>query len=137
MPRALQFLAATKYPASLLFLLMTLGPMFIALGALQNAHGLAAAALATLGRVPLFYYLLHIPLIHALALVVSLIRFGNVDPWLFTNHPMRNPQAPEAYVWSLGLLYLVFAIAVAILYFPCRWFAGLKARSRTAWLSYL
>ena len=67
----------------------------------------------------------------------DVIRFGNVDPWLFTNHPMRNPQAPEAYVWSLGLLYLVFAIAVAILYFPCRWFAGLKARSRTAWLSYL
>jgi hypothetical protein len=68
---------------------------------------------------------------------VSLIREGQVNPWLFTNHPMRPGDLPDGYMWSLGLLYLVFAIAVAILYFPCRWFAGLKARSRAAWLSYL
>jgi uncharacterized membrane protein len=137
MPAPLSFLNTTKYPASLQFLLMTLGPTIAAIPLLEHARGRIADFFVVFGRVPLFYYLLHIPLIHALALVVSLIRFGNVDPWLFTNHPMRNPPAPETYVWSLGLLYLVFAIAVAILYFPCRWFAGLKARSQAGWLSYL
>jgi uncharacterized membrane protein len=138
MPRALAFLATTKYPASLLFLLMTLGPMFIALGALQNSHGPVASALATLGRVPLFYYLLHIPLIHLLACVVSLLRTGAVNPWLFANHPMMNPPPPPGYTWSLPLLYLVTAVAIVLLYFPCRWFARLKDRRRDlTWLSYL
>jgi len=69
---------------------------------------------------------LHIPLIHALALIVSKIRLGEVSPWLFTNHPMGNPPAPDGYTWSLGLLYLVWAVAVLLLYFPCRWYADLK-----------
>ena len=106
-------------------------------GMLEHARGRVADFLAVFGRVPLFYYLLHIPLIHALACGVSLIREGQVNPWLFTNHPMRPGDLPDGYMWNLGLLYLVFAIAVGILYFPCRWFAGLKARSRAAWLSYL
>ena len=138
MPRALAFLATNKYPASLLFLLMTLGPMFIALAALDSAHGPMANALASLGRVPLFYYLLHIPLIHLLACIVSLLRAGAIDPWLFANHPMMNPPPPPGYTWSLPLLYLVTAVAVVVLYFPCRWFARLKERRRDlSWLSYL
>jgi hypothetical protein len=89
------------------------------------------------GRVPMFYYLLHIPLIHALALIVSLIRQGSITPWLFGNHPMRPPPQPPGYMWSLGLLYLVFAVAVVILYFPCRWYAGEKARRKESWLRYI
>jgi hypothetical protein len=50
---------------------------------------------------------------------------------------MRPGDLPDGYMWNLGLLYLVFAIAVGILYFPCRWFAGLKARSKAGWMSYL
>jgi hypothetical protein len=76
-------------------------------------------------------------LIHALALVVSRIRLGAVSPWLFTNHPMGSPPPPDGYSWSLGLLYLVFAVAVVLLYFPCRWFADLKARRTDWWLRYL
>jgi hypothetical protein len=89
------------------------------------------------GRVPFFFYLLHIPLIHALAVVVSLAREGQVNPWLFTNHPMGNPPPPDGYTWSLGLLYLVWATAIAILSVACRWFAGLKARRTEAWLKFL
>ena len=89
------------------------------------------------GRVPFFYYVLHIPLIHALALVVSRIRLGSVSPWLFLDHPMGNPPPPDGYAWSLPLLYLVFAITIALLYVPCRRFAGLKARRKDWWLSYL
>lgn len=80
------------------------------------------------GRVPFFFYLLHIPLIHALALVVSKIRMGVVSPWLFANHPMGNPPPPEGYVWSVPLLYLVWGVVILILYFPGRWFGGLKAK---------
>jgi hypothetical protein len=80
---------------------------------------------------------LHIPLIHALALVVSRIRLGEVSPWLFANHPMGNPPPPDGYVWSLGLLYLVFAVAIGLLYVPCRWFAEVKVRRTDWWLRYL
>jgi len=137
MPRPLAFLNTAKYPASLSFLLMTLGPMFVLLALVESATGRIAHVLETFGRVPFFYYLLHIPLIHLAACVVSLIREGSVNPWLFANHPMMNGPAPDGYVWSLPLLYLVFAIVVAVLYVPCRWFARVRAESGNAVLRYL
>lgn len=138
MPAVLSFLNTTKYPASLLFLLMTLGPTIAIIPMLDRARGHVAHWVTVFGRVPFFYYVLHIPLIHALALGVSVIRLGAASPWLFTNHPMANPPPPEGYTWSLGLLYLVWAIAVVVLYFPCRWYADLKARrSDWGWLKYI
>ena len=73
----------------------------------------------------------------AIALVVSKIRLGFVSPWLFANHPMGSPEPPEGYVWSLPLLYLVWGITILLLYFPCQWFAGVKAKSTNWWLKYL
>jgi uncharacterized membrane protein len=137
MPAWLSFLNTNKYPASLDFLLMTLGPVIALIPLLELARGVVAEWVSVFGRVPFFFYVLHIPLIHALALVVSLIRFGEVNPWLFTNHPMGNPRPPDGYAWSLPLLYLVWAVTILILYFPCRWFAGVKARRTDWWLSYL
>ena len=131
-PSPLLFIATTKYPASLLFLLMTLGPMFLMLAWAESWRG---SVLQTFGRVPMFYYLLHIPLIHLAACIVSLIREGRVNPWLFGNHPMDPPPLPPGYMWSLPLLYLVFAVCVFALYFPCRWYAGVRGRHR--WLTYL
>jgi uncharacterized membrane protein len=137
LPPLLAFLNTAKYPASLQFLLMTLGPMLALLPLLTQARGAVAGAIALFGRVPFFFYLLHIPLAHALALVVSKVRLGAVDPWLFTNHPMANPPAPQGYRWSLPLLYAIWAIALVILYFACRWFARLKAQREDWWLRYL
>jgi uncharacterized membrane protein len=137
MPALLSFLDTAKYPASLSFLLMTLGPTIALVPLLERARSAPARWLAIFGRVPFFYYVLHIPLIHLLAMVVSLGREGRVDPWLFANHPMGNPPAPEHYVWSLGLLYLVWLVTVLLLYPACRWFAALKTRSRAWWLGYL
>jgi uncharacterized membrane protein len=136
-PFVIRFLATTKYPASLDYLLMTLGPTILVLPFLNNATGPIARMLDTFGRVPFFFYVLHIPLIHASACVVSLIRTGSVDPWLFTNHPMWNPEPPPGYTWSLALLYLVWAIVIALLYPACRWYARVKATHRSVWLSYL
>jgi hypothetical protein len=50
---------------------------------------------------------------------------------------MMNPEPPGGYTWSLPLLYLVWAVAIVILYFACRWFAGVKARRKDAWLSFI
>jgi uncharacterized membrane protein len=137
MPALLSFLNTTKYPASLCFLLMTLGPIITLIPVLEGLSGALARGISLFGRVPFFYYMLHIPLIHALALVVSKIKLGFVSPWLFANHPMGNPEPPDGYAWSLPLLYLVWGITIVVLYFACRWFAALKAKRSHWWLQYL
>jgi len=137
MAALLSFLNTTKYPASLCFLLMTLGPIITLFPFLESMQGSLARGITLFGRVPFFFYMLHIPLIHALALVVSKIRLGYISSWLFTNHPMGNPEPPDGYVWSLLLLYAVWGIAIVVLYFACRWFADLKARRTDWWLKYI
>mgnify|MGYP003581508733 CR=1 FL=1 len=136
-PSVLGFLSTTKYPASLLFLLMTLGPILIVLPFLENARGRVARWLAVFGQVPFFYYLLHIPLIHLTAVLISLVRTPESTWWLRSNHPMMPPDVPAGYIWSLPMVYLVTAIVVIVLYFPCRWFARQKAESRKGWMSFL
>ena len=137
MSPVLRMLNTAKYPASLSFLLMTLGPMLLFVAFADYLPEKLTGWLRIFGRVPLFFYLLHIPLIHALSLAVSLVRTPSATWWLFANHPMLPPPPPPGYVWSLSLLYAVWAIAIVILYFPCRWYADLKARNRSRWLSYL
>lgn len=137
LPAVLSFLNTAKYPASLLFLLMTLGPTILVIPLLERAHGRVARWLATFGRVPFFFYLLHIPLIHAVAVFISTIRTPTMTWWLFTNHPVYVPPAPPGYTWSLPLLYLVTALVVIALYFPCRRFAAAKAHRKSGLLSYL
>ena len=136
-PAWIRFLATTKYPASLQFLLMTLGPTLIALGAWEGVSNSLTRVLAVFGRVPLFYYLLHIPLIHLLALVVATARTPAALPWLFTNHPMHAPEVPPGYTWPLPLVYTVTVLAIAALYAPCRWYARVRAERRWGWTSYI
>ena len=83
----------------------------------------------------MFYYLLHIPAIHIAALVVTFMREGSLHPERYAFAPYA--QVPPEHRWSLPLLYLVFVIVIAALYFPCRWFAGVKARRREGWLKYV
>ncbi|HVT39637.1 MAG TPA: heparan-alpha-glucosaminide N-acetyltransferase domain-containing protein [Gemmatimonadaceae bacterium] len=136
-PALFRLLGQQKYPASQLFLLMTLGPVIALLPLAERARGWLGEMLATFGRVPFFYYLLHIPTIHVAAIIVSLLREGSVNPWLFGNHPWSPPPLPEGYRWGLPLLYLVFVIVIAVLYVPCRWFARVKARGGPGWLRYI
>ena len=105
-----------KYPASQLFLLMTLGPTIALLPLAERAHGWIADMLATFGRVPMFYYLLHIPTIHIAALLVALVRERQVHPEWYASAPFTS--VPPDHRWSLWLLYVVFALVVAALY-PC------------------
>jgi uncharacterized membrane protein len=137
LPAVLSFLNTSKYPASLLFLLMTLGPTIALIPLLEKARGPVAGWMTVFGKVPFFYYVLHIPLIHVIALIVSQMRMGTIVPWLFENHPMGTGRAPAGYMWSIGQLYLVWLIVVVLLYFACRWYAGMKERKRSPWMAYL
>jgi uncharacterized membrane protein len=134
-PLVVRLLNQQKYPASQLFLLMTLGPTIALLPLAERATGWFGKMLETFGRVPMFYYLLHIPLIHAVALIVWLIRDGAVNAARFARAPYVSIPAGER--WGLPLLYLVFLIAVAILYPLCRWYAAVKRRHPGGALAYL
>lgn len=134
-PAWMRLLNQRKYPASMLYLAMTLGPAIALLPAADRARGWFADVLTTFGRVPMFYYLLHIPLIHALSLLVWQLRDGDVHPEWFSSAPFV--QVPPGRQWGLPLLYLVFALTIALLYGPCRWFARIKARGTHGWLRYL
>ena len=134
-PFLFRLLDQNKYRDSQLFLLMTLGPAIALLPFADSARGWIARAFETFGRVPMFYYLLHIPLIHATALVAWYLRDGAVRADRFDNAPYV--QIPDNERWSLSLLYLVFAIVIAMLYPACRWFQGVKARQPGSWLRYL
>lgn len=129
---ALSFLNTTKYPPSLLFLLMTLGPAIASLPLLERLTGPVARAVTVFGRVPLFFYVLHLYLIHALALVVGTL--AGFDPRSFLHVWLFNP---EGWGYGLPVVFLVWAGVVLALYPACRWFAEVKARRREAWLSYL
>ncbi len=128
------FINTFKYPPSLLFLLMTLGPAIAALALLDRRAGKFTRPLIVFGRVPLFFYVLHILLIHALAVVFACARYGQAR-WLFQNPP--DFAAPKDYGYGLPVVYFVWIAVVLILYPACRWYAGVKRRRRDAWLSYL
>jgi len=126
------FLDVEKYPPSLQFLLMTIGPAILLLSWLDRREGFRP--LVVIGRVPLFFYILHIYLIHTMAVVVALAR-GQSATWL-THGGFFNGY-PDDYGYGLPFIYLMWAIAIAILYFPCRWWAELKRTRKDWWLSYL
>jgi uncharacterized membrane protein len=134
-PALMRLLNQQKYPASQMFLLMTLGPTIALLPFAERAKGRIAEMLAVFGRVPMFYYLLHIPAIHAVSMLVWFLRDGTAHADWFATAPYVS--VPPDQRWGLPLLYLVFIVCVVILYFPCRWYAQLKQRSDSGWLRYI
>jgi len=134
---ALSFLNATKYPPSLLYLLMTLGPAMLFLWAVDAGAPRWLRPALVVGKVPMFYYLLHIPLIHLIAVAVCYARYGQVH-WMFESPTVGQfpITPPPSWAHSLPIVYLVWAIVVLTLYPLCRWFAALKQRRSDPWLSY-
>jgi len=128
----ISFLNVTKYPVSLQFLLMTLGPPLMLLGWFERLTGRAAKILVTIGRVSFFYYVLHLYLIHVIGVSIGLFQG-------FTLHEMAVSflEIPPKFGLSLGGVYIVWVVTVMAMYPACAWFAGVKARRRDWWLSYL
>lgn len=131
------FLNTEKYPMSLQFLLMTLGPAFVALGLFDRYQpspgrsGRIGRALLVFGRVPMAFYVLHLFLIHSLAIVIAL-GLGQPASWLWQS----GPRPPEGYGQGLAAIYAVWVAVLVLLYFPCRWFAGVKKTRKEWWLGY-
>ncbi len=119
----LSFLNAEKYPPSLLFLLMTMGPAFLVWAWMESRKNVGKV-LVTLGRVPLFYYVLHLILIHALVIGYSYLRYGEAG-WWFDNY---YRGVPEDYTMGLGIVYAVWIGVVALMYPISRWYAGIRPK---------
>lgn len=131
----MSFLNCTKQPPSLCFLLMTLGPALLLLALWDAGVGSWAKPFITFGKVPLFFYLLHLPLIHGLCVLGAWWQQDSFPHWLFTNPPLGD--MPETYGFPLWVTYVVWVIVVLALYPLCVWFAGVKQRNKSPWLSYL
>jgi hypothetical protein len=131
------FLNLTKQPPSLLYLLMTLGPALLLLRAVDRSTPRLLAPAVTVGRVPLFYFVLHLALIHLLAVIVCYFQNGAVH-WMFESpnlgaYPFTPPPG-----WgvSLPIIYLLWIVVVVLMYPVCAWYARVKQRSRAGWMSY-
>jgi len=135
---ALSFLNTCKYPPSLLFLLMTLGLALVFLWAMDGRTPQLLRPALIFGKVPMFYFLLHIPLIHMIAVVVCYARYGHVH-WMFESPSISQfpITPPPGWGLSLPIVYLLWVSVVIALYPLCRWFADVKQRRSDAWLGYL
>ncbi|MSU66300.1 MAG: DUF1624 domain-containing protein [Opitutus sp.] len=127
------FLDCGKYPPSLCYLLMTLGPALLLLALFDRPVPAWLQPILVFGRVPLFFYLLHLPLLHGLGIFANALRFGRAD-WLYGVHPAEPPAGAG---FGLVGVYVAWLAAVGLLYPACTWFADVKRRRREAWLSYL
>jgi uncharacterized membrane protein len=125
----MSFFNTEKYPPSLLFLLMTVGPLLLLLAAAEKVR---APALVTIGRVPFFFYVVHVYVIHAIAVVAGVTlgfpASAMMQPW---------PRLPQGFGVPLGAVYGVWILVILALYPACRWFAEVKKTRRDWWLSYV
>ena len=131
---AAAFFNVRKYPPSLQFLLMTLGPALMALALVESVRGRIANWLTVYGRVPLFYYCAHIYLAHVIAIVLAFVQVGGLHR---INILTEADKLPVGYGLALPGVYLTWVFVVVAMYWPCRWFGNLKARRADWWLSYL
>jgi uncharacterized membrane protein len=134
----LSFLDTSKYPPSLLYLMMTLGPALLLLRAFDSGTPRLLRPAHIIGRVPLFFYVLHFYLIHLLAVAASGVRYGQVREVFRSPDLAHFPfSAPSG--WDLGLpfVYAVWVLVLVLLYPLCRWYAGVRQRRHWWWLSYL
>lgn len=137
----LSFLNTTKYPPSLIFVLMTIGPALLALAWLDRRSWKDANPLVVFGRVPLFYFVLHFMAAHLAVVIMSFVIYGTAAQ-AFVFHPVPSMGGPrELYPRDFGVdlwgVYMMWVIIVVAMYPLCRWFADVKSRRRDWWLSYL
>jgi uncharacterized membrane protein len=128
------FLNCDKYPPSLLFLLMTLGPAIASIPLLERLRGPVARFFIVFGRVPLFFYVMHIFLIHALAVLAACLTIGGPSSLVGSVKPL---ELPEGYGFELPIVYAVWIGVSLALYPACKWYADVKRRSKSKLLSYL
>ncbi|WP_298497207.1 heparan-alpha-glucosaminide N-acetyltransferase domain-containing protein [uncultured Algibacter sp.] len=133
----LSFFSVTKYPPSLIYILITMGPSLLFLYAVENIKNKVTDFLLVFGRVPLFYYFIHILLIHGLAIIGMLIFGGNWEHMILTKDVFSNQKLIN-YGYSLFVVYMVWIAVIALLYYPSKKYMIYKANNKDKWwLSYL
>jgi hypothetical protein len=135
----LSFLNTTKYPPSLDFLLMTLGPALVVMAWLESFHFSVKNPLVVFGRVPFFYYTAHLAVAHLIAIAMNFVRYGQ-KPFLLIAPPSMGTPAelfPADYGFPLWTVYAVWLAALMLLYPACLWFSRLKQQRHDWWLTYL
>jgi uncharacterized membrane protein len=128
----LAFVRCQKYPPSLQYLLMTLGTAMVVLALIENTKNKITHFFTVFGKVPFFYYLLHIYLIHLMQLLIAAVTGFPIMSLL-----SRNESLTSTWGFNLPFVYLIWIIVIAVLYFPCRWFMKVKQRRKYWWLSYM
>jgi uncharacterized membrane protein len=129
------FLNASKYPPSLLYCCMTIGPALVLLALLENVKAKWTNVVSIYGKVPFFYYVLHFYILHTLLAIV----------FFATGHNSSEITSQQAFftfylgdkTLHLRVVYIIWISVVALLYFPCRWFSKYKAEHKQWWLSYV
>ncbi len=134
----LSFIKATKYPPSLLYILMTLGPAVLFLAFSENISNSLSKVVSVYGRVPMFYYILHIFFIHLFTLIAAgLFTDYSWKLWIL-KQPLWFSEDLKGYGFSLGIVYLVWLTIVIGLYPLCKWYDKYKtSHKEKKWLSYL
>ena len=127
------FLNVRKYPPSLLFLLMTLGPICVALALTEEAKGRLSRWLSVYGSVPLFYYVVHIYLAHLMGIGLALVQGGELRRIPVVTDP---GSLPAWYGVGLPGVYAFWAAVVILMYYPCKWFARVKSERTEWWVRY-
>ncbi len=137
----LSFLNTTKYPPSLVFLCMTLGPALLALAWFDRRQPTATNPLVVLGRAPLFYFVAHFMLAHLVVAALAFVKYGSAaTAFIFTPVPSMGGDRklyPPDFGDDLWVVYLVWIAIVVALYPACRWWANAKATNRNWWWRYL
>ncbi|XMO86991.1 heparan-alpha-glucosaminide N-acetyltransferase domain-containing protein [Algibacter sp. AS12] len=133
----LAFFKVTKYPPSLAYILITIGPALIFLYLIENTKNKISDFFLVFGRVPLFYYFLHILVIHVLAILGILLFGGNWQDMILTKEVFQNAKLID-YGYSLFVVYMVWVFVIALLYYPSKKYMIYKANNKDKWwLSYL
>ncbi|WP_136479842.1 DUF1624 domain-containing protein [Cognatitamlana onchidii] len=133
----MSFFKVTKYPPSLAYSLITLGPALLFLFAIENIKNKITDFLLVFGRVPLFYYFLHILVIHLLAVLGLIMLNGNWRDMILTANTFKNATLIN-YGYSIAIVYMVWCFVIALLYYPCKRYMLYKANNKNKWwLSYL
>ena len=132
----LDFVNTTKYPPSLLYILMTIGPALIFLSLVEETSNSITRKITVFGKVPFFYYILHLLLAHTLAWIAF---FATGHSWndLVFNFNSPDGSLPAGSGYSLWVVYVAWVVVITILYFPCKWYANYKSTHKQWWLSYL
>jgi hypothetical protein len=128
----MSFINVSKYPPSLLYTLITLGPAMIFLAITETFSGRISQYISALGRVPMFYYIIHLFLIHIIAVIAAVATGYHISDMVF-NTWVTDSENLKGYGFRLSVVYVVWTVVVLLLYPLCLWYDQYKLKNKDKW----